>query len=1554
MWEGALQAEYTAATMRLKGHEGGRDISIRYPRITEAIHLATRAGAANLVASLLAKNDGSNFINCRDNNGCTALSYAASAGNVAILEILLANPLVDVDKRDYEGRTPIFYAAENGHALVVSRLLGHGANPNWKDLDGATPLWFAVQRDHVTVVKVLMESGKLSNLSSRQGPVTTTLAYALKNGFHEISEMIGGVDGIDPYACTEHGSTTVLGLAIHSGHESIALKLIEKHGTGQHSDDRQPGVRLLADAAYIGSTKLVESLLTIHKVDPNVTWMDEDSHNPHGLTPIMIAAQKGHGSVVRLLLDDKSIQLNKTHDFGTALSLAAANGFRDIVEMLMVDGRIDINQKNRKENTPLSLAAKDAHEDVVEALLKSDTIDANCRDYRGRTPLLKAAKGRYLGPNGQQIYDGVAVRLVSDARVDPNSRDNDGHTSLYYAAKHRLLGLVEAILRHSNADMGLQDEEPPISAAIEYGHVDVVRAFLKTGHVDVNRPVKYEGRYLERSILSSFESTLLSIAANKGREGIVDLLLSQSGIEPHKPDADGLTPLAMAALGGSEAQVDRLLKVKVVDPNSRDLRGRTPLHMAVRSPHPMGAIQALLRAKDIDMDPFDSQGMTPLSTLCRYNARAGLESINLLLACSTVNPDSKDAAGRTPLSWAVDTNDDEAEFNIRMKIIRRLLQIQAVNPNVEDGEGLTPLLRAIRGNHANELVRVLLEREDLDVQQPSMDGLTPMAFAKRTGDAAVISILRKKGALEEENQGPTDASDCDSDVERAMESQIILTTREESSSSRSSSQTRDSSSISERSAASYDWIEMSAQLSRSIVLPLNAPQQHVTLDKGDDGDMCERCSAIDLEDAFSLRHTDPRGRVIAKLGDVRRAWMARDCPMCRLIGAMGSRLQIPIDSDGGEEDSYEFALVALSSTGTWLCQNLDTSWQHFLHHWTDTMVLTLVPHALYEKFNGLGTDEFGRRVFEAGFIGRLGSNCEYGTSSISIHQVDAKVDYDVAKEWITCCREEHSTRCNPRNLAPIPHFWLIDCATRRIVQQVAQAPLYVALSYVWGLPAVARSGKKDHLEPCDAGLGKDVEAVVEDAISVTLGLGYRFLWVDRYCVLQDGDAKIKGEQLQSMDLVYANADVTLVAIAGQASSAGLPGVRSERPRAPQPSVQIKGHALTLIPPDPAIQIKSSAWMTRGWTYQEGLLSRRRLFFSETEMSFECADLVAREAIRLPSVVQRAMCHRTIRLMKPSWVYSQRRLISRRMGGSDLFDRLADYTRRELTYEHDALNAMLGVLRVYATHKKNPVYRVYGVPIIRDPEIDMASLVGGGHTSNEEASIALVGFMSGLCWTLRRPGVRRPRFPSWSWTGWDGVVNCSPRSPEIVSFANGFEVEVSIVLADGVSSIPWNDYYNRLRDAFNKEGRSGFAFSEYHTLDVTANTTMVRFYRQHDEFTKSTEWHGTVSIGDDIWCGDFELLHEDIPPSSGDNEAGTGSSLRLKLLEDSWLGIVLGSPPPSRCDEKGDVNGTYILVIQETPSSGVGGITHWERVGLLTISYSTIQSNILERRRLRLV
>jgi hypothetical protein len=57
---------------------------------------------------------------------------------------------------------------------------------------------------------------------------------------------------------------------------------------------------------------------------------------------------------------------------------------------------------------------------------------------------------------------------------------------------------------------------------------------------------------------------------------------------------------------------------------------------------------------------------------------------------------------------------------------------------------------------------------------------------------------------------------------------------------------------------------------------------------------------------------------------------------------------------------------------------------------------------------------------------------------------------------------------------------------------------------------------------------------------VTLKLGMRYLWVDRYCINQD-DPEEKHGAIRNKDSIYRNAFVTTIAAAGSGSDYGLQG-----------------------------------------------------------------------------------------------------------------------------------------------------------------------------------------------------------------------------------------------------------------------------------------------------------------------------------------------------------------------------------------------------------------------------
>ena len=96
--------------------------------------------------------------------------------------------------------------------------------------------------------------------------------------------------------------------------------------------------------------------------------------------------------------------------------------------------------------------------------------------------------------------------------------------------------------------------------------------------------------------------------------------------------------------------------------------------------------------------------------------------------------------------------------------------------------------------------------------------------------------------------------------------------------------------------------------------------------------------------------------------------------------------------------------------------------------------------------------------------------------------------------------------------------------------------------------------------------------------------------------------------------IYAEATVCLVAAPSEDSLRGLPGVRIAREQPASIGVPIRKHILVGVPRPPLDEIiKRYKWMGRAWTYQELILSKRCLIFTETEVFFYCASSTFKES-----------------------------------------------------------------------------------------------------------------------------------------------------------------------------------------------------------------------------------------------------------------------------------------------------------------------------------------------------
>ncbi|KAF5873923.1 putative het-domain-containing protein [Botrytis fragariae] len=229
------------------------------------------------------------------------------------------------------------------------------------------------------------------------------------------------------------------------------------------------------------------------------------------------------------------------------------------------------------------------------------------------------------------------------------------------------------------------------------------------------------------------------------------------------------------------------------------------------------------------------------------------------------------------------------------------------------------------------------------------------------------------------------------------------------------------------------------------------------------------------------------------------------------------------------------------------------------------------------------------------------SNADAYKDGVAIRDLSLQTDLALVREWIQLCNETHANSnfsCLPKDGIPLQGFTVIDCKDgRNILVPGTTCMEYITLSYVWGSEV---SEGPDQFGK----LPSTLPDLITDVIKVVIALGYRYLWIDRYCVPQDDSSDVKPLLIKNMDKIYSQSTLTIIATTSKRPSEGLPGVT--KPRIPvQKFLQVNSVHLVQWVSNIQHEIDNSVWNTRGWTYQEALFSRRKLVFTETRCYFQC-------------------------------------------------------------------------------------------------------------------------------------------------------------------------------------------------------------------------------------------------------------------------------------------------------------------------------------------------------------
>ncbi|KAI1176227.1 hypothetical protein F4777DRAFT_588102 [Nemania sp. FL0916] len=216
------------------------------------------------------------------------------------------------------------------------------------------------------------------------------------------------------------------------------------------------------------------------------------------------------------------------------------------------------------------------------------------------------------------------------------------------------------------------------------------------------------------------------------------------------------------------------------------------------------------------------------------------------------------------------------------------------------------------------------------------------------------------------------------------------------------------------------------------------------------------------------------------------------------------------------------------------------------------------------------------------------------------------------KEWIQECDANHET-CRRFDTEEGDDKLEFTMPTRlvklgnplQLVESVSiEASPYVALSHCWGKTESLCTTNGNIAQLRKSIEFSDLPKNFRDAVQVTRGIGIEYLWIDSLCIIQDDKDDWEHESTQ-MEQVFSFAYCTIGASSSKSSAEGFFYDRCRR-RCVQLETTNTGKLYVCRNIDDFHRdVELGELNSRGWVLQERALSRRSIFYTTTQVYWEC-------------------------------------------------------------------------------------------------------------------------------------------------------------------------------------------------------------------------------------------------------------------------------------------------------------------------------------------------------------
>ncbi|KAK7978217.1 hypothetical protein PG996_004264 [Apiospora saccharicola] len=237
-------------------------------------------------------------------------------------------------------------------------------------------------------------------------------------------------------------------------------------------------------------------------------------------------------------------------------------------------------------------------------------------------------------------------------------------------------------------------------------------------------------------------------------------------------------------------------------------------------------------------------------------------------------------------------------------------------------------------------------------------------------------------------------------------------------------------------------------------------------------------------------------------------------------------------------------------------------------------------------------------------------------SFLSREIASSQIDVSQAK----ICEDHHGSLCNDNHFSSSlgDHLRFVDVELGNLVEVRSMERTekenlrYATLSYTWGAQktvSMTISRNYDSLKKSGSlSLRPDapflLSPTIRDGTALAKSLGFRYVWIDALCIIQDSFQDWKSTA-PLMHELYGNSSLNICGAAGDNANVGLLGTTYTPRQVLQPIAQMSG-----------MRIRDSTWNTRAWIFQERILSPRALIVVEDRVYFLCRKVTWPEDVDL--------------------------------------------------------------------------------------------------------------------------------------------------------------------------------------------------------------------------------------------------------------------------------------------------------------------------------------------------